>query len=219
MAFRRRRLVRRRAPFTRRRRMLKPVWRGWRRRHRRRTPVLYCKLTRTVQLNAVPNAENNFALHVTLNDFAEHINLAANFERVKVLRQVVRVYPQQNVSNNSTSRTGSYCLLPYHKPAPTTPVNFPTALSIDKAKIFRNTQKGRMSFVPAARLVVDASPANQAIRTDWKPEFEISTGATLPNLYTGMLVVENLGALVLTGTFYTVVQDLYVRYRNQRSFV
>lgn len=203
-----------------RRRMFKPVLRR-RRRHygRSRQSVLYVKLTRTVQINVTPGLESNYPMHVTLDDFAEHINLAANFERVKALRQVVRVFPHQNVSNNSTSRVGNYCLVPYHKPAPTPAINFPTALSVDKAKIFRDTQKGRMSFVPAARLSADATPTNLSIKTEWRPEFEIGTGPTLPHLYTGFLVVENLGAAVTTGTHYTVVQDLYVKYSVQRSFV
>ncbi len=186
---------------------------------RRRTPVLYVKLTRTIQVAIGPNIEFNQPLHVTLNDFAEHINLAPNFERVKVLRQVVRVFPQQNVSNTSTSRVGNYCMFPYHKPPPGTTINFPTALSIDKAKIFRCTQKGRMSYVPAARLDADAAPTNQSIRTDWRPEFEIGTTATLPMLYTGMIVFENIGVALGTSAFYTIVQDLYVRYKNQRSFI
>lgn len=181
---------------------------------------MYCKLTRTVQAVVPPNTEYNLALHVTLNDFAEHINLAPNFERVKVLRQTVRVFPQQNVSNTSTSRVGNYCLLPYHKPTPVTPINFPTALSIDKAKIYRCTKVGRMSFVPATRLDADAAPTNQTIRTDWRPEFEIGTTATLPILYTGMFCVENIGVAVGgSNAYFTLVQDLYVRYKNQRSFI
>lgn len=218
--FRRMYVARRRRPVYRRR---SRPGRPYRRRLRRKkTPTLYVKLTRTVQITVPSATEYNYALHVTLNDFAEHINLAASFERVKVLRQTVRVYPQQNVSNTSTSRVGNYCLLPYHKPAPTTAINFPTALSIDKAKIYRGTAKGRMSFVPAARVDVDATgtPASQTVQTSWRPEFEISAGPTLPILYTGMLVVENIGITVPpVVSYYTLVQDLYVRYKNQRSFI
>lgn len=215
MALRRYRRFVRRIP--RRRRLRKPV----RRRvlHRRRQPVLWVKLTRTIQVTQAPNVELNVPLHCQLNDFSEHINLGANFERVKVYKQVIRVLPQQNVSNTSTSRVGNYCILPYHKPVPSPFVSLPTALSVDKAKIFRGTQKGRMSFVPATRLDADSSTGNQTIRTDWRPEFEIGTTATLPILYTGMLVFENLGIALGPTSYYTIVMDLYVRYKNQRSFI
>ena len=193
-------------------------FRRFRRVRRRRTPVLFCKLTRTVVVTHNNSVEQTEAFHVTLNDFAEHINLAPNFERVKVLRQVIKVYPQQNVANNTTSRIGSYALVPYHKPMPTTTPTYGASLSIDRAKIFRGTSFGRMSFVPATRLGADASPNNQFIRTDWKPEFEIGTTATLPVLYTGFIAFEaNTGNL--NSSIYTIVQDLYVRYRNQRSFI
>ncbi len=208
----------RRKPVYRRRRF-KPVRRRVYRK-RRPTPALYIKLTRTVQIAVAPNTEFNYSFQVSLNDFAEHINMAPNFERVKVLRQDIRVYPQQNVSNTSTSRVGNYCLFPYHRPAPTTAINFPTALSIDKAKVFRGTQKGRQSYVPATRVVTDSTGGtNQASRTDWKPEFEITNAQSLNIMYTGMMVVENLGVPLGGATaYYTVVMDMWVRYKNQRAF-
>lgn len=186
---------------------------------RKRTPTLYVKLTRSIQVTFGPNVQLTQPLHVTLNDFAEHINLAPNFERVRVLRQNVRIYPQQNVSNSSTSRVGGYCIYPYHKPLPTTPPNYPTALSIDKAKIYRGTSVGRMSFVPAARLAAEDATATANIRTDWKPTFEIGAGATTPILYTGAITFENLGILLGPSSFYTIIQDLHVVYKNQRSFI
>nr|QHN64369.1 capsid protein [Cyclovirus sp.] len=209
--FRRRPLYRRRA--------LKPVRRYRRRFHRRRTPHLACKITRTLTIDVAANSDNIYAMNVTLDAFAEHRNLAPNFERVKVLRQNIRVFPQQNVANNSTSRVGTYAIVPYHKPIPASPISFATAVSIDRAKIYRCTEKGRMSFVPAARLSADATPNNLSIRTDWRPEFEIGTGATLPHLYTGFISVENLGADVTIGPKFVIIQDLYVIYKNQRSFI
>lgn len=217
MRFRRFGMRFRRKPVYRRRRF-KPVRRRYRR-TRRPTPAITLKLTRTVQVTVPPATEYNYSFAVSLNDFAEHINMAPNFERVKVLRQDIRVFPQQNVSNTSTSRVGSYCLLPYHRPAPTSAINFPTALSIDKAKIFRSTAKGRMSFVPATRIVTDSTGGtNQASRTDWRPEFEITTAQSLNILYTGMMVVENLNVALGTSQYYTIVMDMWVRYKNQRSF-
>lgn len=216
MAFRRRRFVRRKTGFRRRK-----VFKRRSMRRRRRQPVLYVKITRSIHVNVEPQQEKNVSMQISLNDFAEHVNLAANFERVKVLRQVVRVFPQQNVSNSSTSRIGSYCLFPYHKPAPSTEINFPTALSIDKAKVFRGTSVGRMSFVPASRLAVDANlPAGTTnySKTEWKPEFEIGSGATTSILYTGMFVAENINTPNVDA-YYTIIQDLYVRYKNQRSFI
>lgn len=206
----RRRLVRRR-PVALRRKFIR----------RRRQTSFPVKLTRSVHVTANGTTDYNLSFMISLNDFAEHINLAGNFERVKVLRQTVLVLPQQNVANNTTSRIGSYALIPYHKPLPTTPsLNFPTALSIDKAKVFRGTQKGRMSFVPAARIGVEQSGEAGVgyTRTDWRPTLELGREATLPYLYTGFFAHENLG---VTGMeyHYTIIQHLYVRYYNQRSFI
>ncbi|UNY50593.1 capsid protein [Chifec virus UA13_1727] len=191
-----------------------------RRIRRRRQATLYCKITRTIHASHPLKDEYNLPLHVTLNDFSEHVNLAATFERVKVLRQVVTVYPQQNVSNTSTSRVGGYCLVPYHKTLPTTYINYPTALSVDKAKAFRATQTGRMSFVPCSRLVVEnsAGAVSVAYQNSWKPEFEITAENTIPQLYTGFICFESLAQSAVTA-YYTIKQDLYVKYKNQRSFI
>ena len=98
-----------------------------RRVHRRRTTKLSVKLTRTIVMDVDGKAENNLSLHANLNEFSEHINLGANFERVKVWKVRARVYPQQNVANNTT-RIGNYCIVPYHNVMPATAINFPTAL-------------------------------------------------------------------------------------------
>lgn len=209
-----RRMRYRRKPVIRRRRR-----RGIRRAHRRRVPKLSVKLTRTIQLDADGKAENNLSLHCNLNEFAEHINLGANFERVKVWKVKARVYPQQNVANNSTSRVGNYCIVPYHNVMPTTPINFPTALSIDKAKVFRGTQCGRMSFVPVSRLNVDHSTSADATYTvaQWRPTFEISKTASTQWLYNGFLVPEKINQD--TASHFTIVLDVFVTYYNQRSFL
>jgi len=205
----RRRLVRRR-PVALRRKFIR----------RRRQTSFPVKLTRSVHVTTNGSADYNLSFMVSLNDFAEHINLGGNFERVKVLRQTVCVYPHQNVANNTTSRIGSYALIPYHKPLPSPGPNFPTALSIDKAKIFRGTQKGRMSFVPAARIGVEqAGEAGVGYtRTDWRPTLELGRDANLPYLYTGFFAHENLGIQQMEYHF-TIIQHLYVRYYNQRSFI
>ncbi|AXL65890.1 putative capsid protein [Fly associated circular virus 1] len=216
VAFRRRRraVYRRRPVFKRlafRRR--KSQW--------RRTPSLYCKLTRTIQYSHVSSATAIQSMQVRPNDFAEYQNQAANWERVKIYRLRVRVFPQQNVANNTTSRCPNYAFVPYHRPVDTLTATFPTCLSIDRAKVYRGTQFGQMNFVPLARMGVQTAGTGAVVKLiheDWKPTLQIGTDATDVNLYTGFIAYEGIDGL--TGsTYYTVVQDLYVKFIQQRGFV
>ncbi|AGJ74759.1 capsid protein [Dragonfly associated cyclovirus 8] len=188
----------------------------------KRTPVLYVKLTRTVQVVSVINKGGLNSLNQVLNDFAEFQNLAPSFERVKVYRLNVRVFPHQNVSNNSTSKVPGYAIVPYHRPPPAATPSFSACLSIDRAKVYRGTAFGRMSLIPASRLDVEANTGEKYSpdRIDWKPEFEISSAAATQYLYTGFVIFETEPTAPDSETAtYTIVYDLYVRFKNQRSFI
>ncbi|AGC84156.1 putative capsid protein [Cyclovirus roach] len=219
---------RRRAPFRRRRRV--GIRRGlvFRRSfHRRRrsqwskTPSMYCKLTRTIQYTHTNSALGLQSMQVRPSDFSEFTNQASNWERVKIYKLRVRVYPQQNVANNTTSRIPNYAMVPYHRPTDTLTTTFPACLSIDRAKVYRGTSFGQMNYVPLARIGVQTAGSGSVfklIREDWKPLVQIGSDATDVNLYTGFIAFE--GVEGLTGSsYYTIVQDLYVKFIQQRGFI
>lgn len=189
---------------------------------RKKNNALNVKLTRTIQVSSNAKTGGIYSLHQTLDEFSEFKNLAPNFEYVKVNRVRVRVYPQQNVSNNSTSRITNYALVPYHRPVvqPTVP-NFPTCLSIDKAKIRRMTSVGQMNFVPTARVAVDRGAGESTLAHPvWRPQFDIASTAATEILYCGFLSFE--GDNTITGdqpVNFTVVVDCYVVFKNQRAFI
>ena len=170
-----------------------------------------------MQVSANNNANSQFNLHCMLNDFAEHTNLAPNFERVKVYKIRVRIYPHQNVSNDSTSTVPLYAIFPYHKDLPSPVTTFANILSIDKCKIRRQTQYNSMTFVPASLYTVFGSEWNTLT---WRPEFELlSTGST-QKLYTGGVFFEGVDGLPEgKKTTFTIVYDVFVKYKNQRSII
>lgn len=189
------------------------------RRSFRRTPTLRVKLTRTVQITHELKNFSIYPCHVQLADFAENTNLASNFERVTISKVVCKIFPHQNVANNSTSRLPNYCIFPYHRGIANAGalLNFPTALSIDKAKVYRSTQIGRMSFVPMARLRADPESTNFTV-SKWRPTFDIGRESMDQWLYCGYLAFEHVAELE-GSSYFTMVQDVYVTYKNQRSFI
>ncbi|UBR88850.1 putative capsid protein [mongoose-associated cyclovirus Mon-32] len=198
--------------------------RMFRRRYTKRsrsTPTLACKLTKTVQVSTNLKTGGFTTCNFQLNDFAEFTNLASNFERVRVVRCRVRVLPHQNVANNSTSENLNYAIVPYHGPITSGQLpNFPTSLSIDRAKVYRMTQRGYMNFVPAIRYSVDSDGGNQTLGIKWRPELYISTAASKEILYTGFINYE--GATYINENYashFTVIMDVFVRFKNQRGFI
>lgn len=191
------------------------------RRRKARTVTMRVKCTRTIQFTHTQLGTTFQSMNVRPSDFAEFTNLAPSFERVKIIKLTVRVHPHQNVSNNSTSRTTNYAIVPYHRPVDTISVNFPTALSIDRAKVYRSTACGRMSFVPLCRTAVQTAGTGsqtKLINDIWRPTLSIGPDATDVNLYCGFIAFE--GVDQLSGSqFYTIIQDLHVKFINQRGFV
>lgn len=169
------------------------------------------------------NVDATYEFTQSLASFAEFKNLAPNFERVKVNRLVVRVLPHQNVSNNSTSRVANYCVFPYHKNFESPNPTFEAALSVDKAKVYRVTQKAVRSFVPCTYCAdVPSNPAGstsyEGIR--WKPEFIIDRTTNTMVTYNGAMAFEKIdGATEENKTHFTIIFDIYCVFKNQRSFV
>ncbi|UNY50599.1 capsid protein [Chifec virus UA15_517] len=153
-------------------------------------------------------------------DFNEFVNLAANFEAYRFTRQRVRVLPQQNVSNNSSSLIGDYCILPWHRPSPSA-YTFNDFLSVDKAKVFRGTGCGSMTFVPAALVStgVEGVEATKYLKTSYKPRIEIISQDTLKiEHYTGMIGFQALSdAPAGSKAHYNIVTDVWCTMYNQKT--
>ncbi|ARO38305.1 capsid [Circovirus sp.] len=153
-------------------------------------------------------------------DFDEFGNLAPNFEAYRFTRCRVRILPQQNVSNNSTSLVPSYCLFPWHRPMPEA-TTFNAYLSIDRAKIFRATGVGKMTFVPSVlNSLATADGKGYTLETKFKPRIELVNNDSAYNVvfYTGGLGFQGIpdgekGAKA----HYNIVIDMWCTFYNQKT--
>ncbi|ADI48252.1 putative Cap [Bat cyclovirus GF-4c] len=193
-----------------------------------RPNVLYCKLTRTVTrkidlriATGSPNQIEIQELRINLNNFAEHINLASNFEKIKILKQVVSVIPCQNVSNSTTSIQLHYAIVPYKKESPALSTPFPAILSVDKAKMISNTRRASMALVPAAHLHSSGQTSDDMNKLVYKPEFSIPATGVSATIYSGFVAFERNSDEVFENkqAWFVVKQDIYVKYSVQRSFI
>lgn len=163
-------------------------------------------------------------LHVDLTNYDEFKRLGNNFEYCKPRLVVQTVYPQQNVSNTSTSAVPPYVIFPYHKNIPSTGVGFSDFLSIDKAKLYRGTQVGRMAFVPSIGLLTNFSNNGSEITqkfftTDlFRPKIRCqdmnNLSSDLPRLYCGGVVFSG-NANVSGKSYFMVKTDIYLTFYNQ----
>lgn len=189
-----------------------------RRRYRRRSGSLSCKLTNVTQA-AVPISTTLVeGLSFKLTDFKEFNGLYKNFERVKVNRMRVTVYPQQNVTDNQMGLCGGYCLLPWHRSDYASGLSFSDYLSSDKAKYFRSTQIGKQSYVPAIHVVNESGTA--AVSADvikWRPEIYINgLQKEVPMFYGGLFVHEPIPPIAQDShAYYTFKMEVWVTFKNQ----
>lgn len=217
------------------RRVRKPVYR--RRRFVRRRRIqgrrrisrgqFRVKLTET-QLVKADVAKNEVKeLHVDLTNFDEFKRLGSNFEYCQPRLVVQTIIPQQNVSNTSTSAVPPYVMFPYHKNIPSSGVGFSDFLSMDKAKLYRGTQVGRMAYVPSIGLLnnidqpVGGGDWTKHFRTDlFRPKLrcqDMNGGSIdLPRIYCGGAVFA--GNASITGESYFFVKtDVYLTFYNQNT--
>lgn len=131
-----------------------------------------------------------FPLEFVPNNFNEFRNLAPNFEAYKFYRAKITVYPEQNVSNNSSSVMPTYCLFPWKKQVPAT-YTFNDFLSIDKCKVARGTACLSQSYVPSVLSTVQyqpktGAPATSTTESVYKPRIElVDDNSYLTNFYCG----------------------------------
>lgn len=203
----------RRRPRRQRRRRLGRVVRR-RRRYARRVPRrlpsgnMFVKLTKTTTFVHTSGNVSLFSAGVKLNAFDEYNNLSPYFEKCQALKMRIRVFPHQNVSNNSTSTVPLYCVFPWHYKLEGQKLwsNF---ISCDRARIYRGTMKADRIFNVNA--ITDVSGAGTR-SYNWKPELTKSGGAV--DLYSGQVAFQSLPSTVNLTYYYTVIEDLYVLFKN-----
>ncbi|AGJ74757.1 capsid protein [Dragonfly associated cyclovirus 7] len=210
----------------------KRVFRRYRRQRRRRLPfrrrlyrartkigTLSCKLTKVSHVQ-VPNTTTTvWTISFNPKDFAEYLRLGPEFERCKFISVRVRVIPWQNVSNNSTSQVPNYCILPWHRPQAASG-DFEHYMSVDKARLYRQTQRGYMSFVPSTLTFTgDVASAEKKNNYQylWKPTImwnsEISS--LQPKIYCGLIAFQGDPSMEGRNSDFNIVIDCMVRFSNQ----
>lgn len=192
------------------------------RRIRRIPKVHRFKFTRQVSITQDLAVTSKYNLQFRPGDFAEWKALSPNFEAFRFTRLRVRVLPQQNISNNSTSLIGDYCLLPWHEEIDSK-ASFQDYLSVDKAKLYRGTACGRMTFVPN---VLQPS-AYQTAGNNWvastpkfKARIETSSTEFTGDIwhYTGLMAMQALtDAPANSKAHYNVIMDAYCTFYNQKT--
>lgn len=195
----------------------------FRRRVRRiRSSNLSCKLTRVDSVDVDTSGNHTYYLHFTPGLFPEYTSLSPNFEFCKFNKVVVTVLPMQNVSNNSTSQAPAYVMIPWKEQTVLDAKGFNSLCSIDKAKLYRGTQVGRQSYVPACHVGVSTSSAAAPLQSDkieYRPKIKF-LGAAGPNeninIYVGIIMFQGFADLS-TKMHFNVKMDVYCTFYNQNT--
>ncbi|WBG01477.1 coat protein [army ant associated cyclovirus 4 P8A-3.2_1] len=216
MAWFRRRAPMRRRRFRRRRRVFKR-----RRAVRRRSGNMFCKFTKVSQVRVPTTSLSDWSLSFVPNDFSEYSSLAPNFEYIQFMTVGVKVLPEQNVSNNTTSICPTYCMLPWHRPEPssTSVVSYQQYIASDRCKIYRQTERGRQSYVPSTLVYSEVTPGapGEAHQIIWKPKIaRAADPSKLPRIFTGIIAFQgDANAPAESTTTFNIITTAYVRCINQ----
>lgn len=222
-------MARFRRAWRRMRRRYKPVFRYKRRvlgkrkvRSRRIKPGDMILNIRRIQTLPVKLSENTiYGLTMVADNFKEFTDLKRSFEAYRIISYGLRVIPLHNVSNDSTSKIATYCIVPWKKEVPTTAVNYNDYLSIDKCRVYRGTQTAYRRLVPAVRLParnVDASKLNTFGVTQWKPRIEIDGESTKIKHYMGVIAWQKDETAPESATaYYNVVETVKIKFYNQTT--
>ena len=175
--------------------------------------IIQLKRIRTVKVNSQNN--EYIGLNFTAKDFPELQPFLTQFEAFQFQRYAVKVIPSMNVSNNSTSRIGTYCLVPWHKKT-TKPTNYSSMLSIDKSRVYRGTQTAYRSFVPAVHVQAETTgTGNAAAVIKWKPRIDIVDLYNDVEFYCGMIGIQGIPDATENVNYYHVVEYVTCKLINQ----
>lgn len=221
MAFRRIARIRRRRPYRRR-----AIFRRRRRRVRRnKSGTLFVKLTKISTVQVPNSATTSWGVNFHPTDFDEFNRLAPEFEYSKWHKIKCRVIPMQNVSNSSTSLVPSYIMAPWHNDY-TTQKAFNIYASIDRAKIYRQTDIGRMNFVP--NTLIGGSKEGTELQSgkhqlyNWRPiitRMSTNSSQDYPRIYGGVIAFQGESDLEGRTATFNVVMDVWVSFHNQNTLI
>lgn len=222
MAFRRRRFARRRR-YTPRRKYFKRryVRRFGKRKSRSGDMVLKC--VRVENIEHTTNQNQFLPLHVDPQSFGEFRVLNPYFEAYRIMKYTITVIPTANISNNSTSESMMYALVPWKKEIADSAVSytFNDWLSVDRAKAYRGTTKARRSFVPGVRFAGrqnDPTKLNSFGPVTWRPRIEIDEETTRIKHYTGIIAFHKKDDANATGKHvYQLIHQVTMKLYNQNS--
>lgn len=212
--FKRRVAYRRRKPVRARRRRAVRRYR----KPRAKPGSMYCKLTRIASFSVQNDANEVYYVRCKLEDFPEWKNMAAVFERTKVLKMVGRVMPLQNVANNSTSTVPAYVMFPWHKGDFAKANDFNSMLSIDKHKLRRQTQMCSQTYVPSTLLDGYVSGTTGSYSTVcWRPTINNTQGGGTQLIYGGCVGFQGDSSMEGRQTHFNIIIDLYVKMIEQEN--
>lgn len=197
----------------------------FRRRFRRRRAALACKLTRVDTVDVLTTDNHSYWLHFTPKLFPEYQSLAPNFEYCKFTKVVVRVMPLQNVSLLKTNEAAAvtvnqvpaYVMVPWKDQPTLTAKGFNAICSVDKAKMYKGTQNGRQTYVPAVSVPThgDGASGSPIQKLEYRPTIRTLTPSQVqPTIYVGLIMFQGFADLNTT-THYNVKMDVYCKFYNQ----
>lgn len=133
--------------------------------------------------------------------------------------------PLQNVSLLKTNEAAAvtvnqvpaYVMVPWKDQPTLTAKGFNAICSVDKAKIFKGTQNGRQTYVPAVAVPThgDAASGSPIQKLEYRPTIRTLTPAQVhPTIYVGLIMFQGFADLNTT-THYNVKMDVYCKFYNQ----
>lgn len=184
-----------------------------------------CKLTRSFKITVPSHVTSTWDSTLQPDGFFEFKRLIKNFESCVFRRLVCRVIPQQNVSNNSTSTVATYCMFPWHRQG-VVEQNYDKYLSMDRVKVYKQTQVGRMSWVPNTLILGNGGQVQaEYCQIVWKPRIAriADEHKYYPYMYGGIVAFEpctlpSPAPNPLPEQYFTIILTAYVTFYGQNNF-
>ena len=135
--------------------------------------------------------------------------------------------PLQNVTLLKTNEAAAvtvnqcpaYVMVPWKDQPTLTAKGFNSICSIDKAKIYKGTQNGRQSYVPAVSVTTRGSNITADVheKIEYRPIVRrLSPSQNSPMIFVGLIMFQGFADLNTT-THYNVKMDVYCKFYNQST--